>query len=316
MTALDPQVSELLASLSGAPPAPPWDLSITDYRSAGDRLAALGGAPHPQCEVRGFEIPLAGRSLGARSYRPSGASGSLPGVVYFHGGGFVRGSLDSHDRLCRELSVRGGFAVIAVDYRLAPENAFPRAHDDAMDSFCWVADHCDELDIRRDALAVAGDSAGAMLAAATAVGLHGRTTDARVRAQGLLCPVLDVTLKAGAANGSAVRHAGAPFLSLPVLSWCVDQYFPQVQDRQSAAASPLMGPSLAGAPAAVIISAEVDPTCDDARRYAHALQEAGIEAELCEYAGMPHSFFLLAGVLDQGEQAIHVFAEKLSALLR
>gem|GEM_PF-6128122 len=255
MTTLDPQVSDLLASLSGTPPPQPWDVSIASYRSAGEKLVALAGVPSSRCEVRDLEIPLPGRTVNARSYRPKGALGSLPGVVYFHGGGFVRGSLDSHDRLCRELSVQGAFSVIAVAYRLAPENVFPSAHDDAMEAFSWVADHCDELNLRSDALAVAGDSAGAMLAASTAAGLRERNNTATARAQGLFCPVLDVTLT----SASVAQYDKAPFLSGPVLSWCVDQYFPIVQTRRSEAASPLMKENLAESPAAVIVSAEIDP---------------------------------------------------------
>lgn len=312
MATLDPQVSDLLASLSKVPPAQPWDVPIADYRAAGVKLVALGGVPNSQCDVRDFVMDLPGRSLGARIYRPKGAVGSLPGVVYFHGGGFVRGSLETHDVLCRELSVRGGFSLVSVDFRLAPENVFPRAHDDAADSFCWVSDHAAELNIRPDALAVAGDSAGAMLAASAAVGVQDRATGASVRAQGLLCPVLDVTL----ANDSVARHEHAPLLSRRVLAWCVDQYFPDVETRQSAAASPLMRPSLAGAPPAFILSSEIDPVADDARQYSAELEKFGIGSEHQEFAGMPHSFFLLAGVLEQGERAILTFAEKLSDLLR
>lgn len=309
---LDSQVVQLLASLSGTPPAAPWEVPIAAFRSAGERLTALAGTPELRCDVRDLEIRLPGRALEARLYRPREVKGSLPAVVYFHGGGFVRGSLDSHDRLCRELSVRGGFSVVAVGYRLAPEHVFPDAHDDAMDSFCWVAEHAEELDIRRDALGVAGDSAGAMLAAATAVGLPERSRDLRAKAQGLLCPVLDATL----ANASVARHANAPFLSRPVLAWCVDQYFPDVRDRQSAAASPSMRSSLSGAPPAVIVSAEVDPVSDDARHFSARLEEDGVRSEHHEYPGVPHSFFLMAGVLDQGERAIHFFAARLSELLR
>ncbi|HEY3562131.1 MAG TPA: alpha/beta hydrolase [Kribbella sp.] len=312
MTALDPQVSELLAALSGTPPLPPWEVPIAAFRAAGERLTALAGAPDARCDVRDFGIRLPGRLLRARHYRPRGATGSLAGAVYFHGGGFVRGSLDSHDRLCRELSVRGGLAVVAVAYRLAPEHVFPHAHDDAIEAFCWVAEHADELRIERDALAVAGDSAGALLAASTAMSLQERTGGPQARAQGLLCPVLDVTL----ANESVARNANAPFLPRPVLEWCVDQYFPDPRDRRSVAASPSMRPSLAGAPPALIISAEIDPVSDDARQFAARLQDAGISSELHEFPGMPHSFFLMAGVLDHGDQAILTFAEKLSALLR
>ncbi|MFI9534424.1 alpha/beta hydrolase [Nocardia fusca] len=308
---LDAQVRELLTSLSDEPPAQPWDVSIAAYRSAGEKLVALAGEPSSACDVRDFEIHLSGRAVGARSYRPKGAVGGVPGVVYFHGGGFVRGSLESHDRLCRELSVQGGLSVIAVEYRLAPENTFPNAHDDAMNSFHWVADHSDELNIDRNALAVAGDSAGAMLAAATAVGIRGHANSAVVKAQGLLCPVLDATL----ASASVEQYGTAPILSRPVLEWSIDQYFPNVRDRRSPVASPLMKESLAGAPPAVIFSAEVDPVSDDARRYAATLEASGVASEFCEYAGMPHSFFLLAGVLEEGERAIAGFAEKLSGLL-
>lgn len=309
---LDPQVIDLLATLSKAPPAQPWDLPIASYREAGEKLVALAGVPNPQCDVRDFVIDLPGRSVRARIYRPKGVVGSLPGVVYFHGGGFVRGSLESHDVLCRELSVRGGFSLVSVGYRLAPENVFPRAHADAMDSFRWVSDHAGELNIRREALGVAGDSAGAMLAASTAVGVQERMPGVPVRAQGLLCPVLDATLT----NDSVARNEQAPLLSRPVLAWCVDQYFPDVGTRQSAAASPLMKPSFAGAPPAFILSSEIDPVADDARQYSAKLEKFGVGSEHQEFLGMPHSFFLLAGVLEQGERAILTFAEKLSGLLQ
>lgn len=312
MTALDPQVRDLIASLSANPPAQPWEVPIAAYRSAGERLIALAGEPNPRCDVSAVEIELPGRVLKARAYRPHGVSGDLPGAVYFHGGGFVRGSLDSHDRLCRELSVRGNLVVVAIAYRLAPEFVFPAAHDDALDSFCWVADHADELRIDRGALAVAGDSAGAMLAASTALEFEDRNSGAPIRAQALLCPVLDATLS----SDSVARNDKAPLLSAPVLTWCVDQYFPDVESRQSAAASPLLAPSLTVAPAALIFSAEIDPVSDDGRRYVAELGAAGVASELCEYAGMPHSFFLLAGVVDRAEQAIVSFAEKLSELLR
>jgi acetyl esterase len=310
MTLLDQQVRELLASLT-TPPAQPWDVPIASYRSAGEMLAALGGVPNPHCEVRDFAIPLPGRSLSARSYRPRGAPGSRPGVVYFHGGGFVRGSLNSHDTLCRELCVRGGFTVIAVAYRLAPENVFPAAHDDAMQSFDWVADHCDELNLRSDALAVAGDSAGAMLAASAAMGFEDHQGPESIRAQGLLCPVLDLTLT----SRSVAEHGKAPLLSGAVLEWCIDQYFPDVATRESMAATPLLRKSLVGAPAAVIMSAEIDPVSDDARQYSARLEDSGVRSKVREYAGMPHSFFLLAGAVDRAEEAVVTFAEDLSELL-
>ncbi|MBC7302150.1 MAG: alpha/beta hydrolase fold domain-containing protein, partial [Nocardia sp.] len=135
---------------------------------------------------------------------------------------------------------------------------------------------------------------------------------ATVKAQGLLCPVLDPTLT----STSVEQYASAPMLSRPVLEWCIGQYFPDARTRRSPAASPLLKASLAAAPPAVIFSSEIDPVSGDARRYSAELAAAGVRSELREYAGMPHSFFLLAGMLDESERAIAGFAEKLSKLLR
>lgn len=311
MKNLHPQVLELLAPLSANPPAQPWEVPIAAYRSAGERMISLAGDPNLLCNVRDIEIPLPGRILKARSYHPRGATTAVPCVVYFHGGGFVRGGLESHDRLCRELSVQGTLSVISVAYRLAPENTYPSAHSDAIESFCWVADHFDELGIDGEALAVAGDSAGAMLAAAAAAKLGARTDGASVKAQGLLCPVLDPTLS----SDSVDRYGSAPLLSRAALEWCIDQYVPDIRLRESSEVSPLFSMDLDSAPPAVIVSAEIDPSSDDASRYASKLKASGVAVVQREYAGMPHSFFLLAGTVDAGKQAITDFAEELSGLL-
>jgi len=312
MSNLHPQVLDLLASLSTNPPVQPWDVSIAAYRAGGEKLVGLAGDLTPHCDVRDFEIPLRGRVVKARSYSPKGATAAVPGVVYFHGGGFVRGGLESHERLCRELSVQGALRVISVAYRLAPENTYPSAHADAIESFCWVADRSDELRIDGEALAVAGDSSGGMLAAATAATLSARTDGASVKAQGLLCPVLDLTLSSDSVN----RYGSAPLLSRAALEWCIDQYVPDVWLRESSELSPLFSMNLTNAPPALIVNAEIDPVSDDASRYASKLHASGVAVVQREYAGMPHSFFLLAGVVDEGERAITGFAEGLSRLLR
>jgi acetyl esterase len=202
--------------------------------------------------------------------------------------------------------------VISVAYRLAPENIYPSAHADAIESFCWVADHSDELRIDGEALAVAGDSSGGMLAAATAATLSARPDGASVKAQGLLCPVLDLTLSSDSVN----RYGSAPLLSRAALEWCIDQYVPDVRLRESPEVSPLFRMNLTSAPPALIVNAEIDPVSDDASRYASKLHVSGVAVVHHEYAGMPHSFFLLAGVVDDGERAITGFAEGLSGLLR
>lgn len=308
MSPLHPQVRQLVATLATRPPAAPWEVSITAYREAGERLAVLAGPPDAGCAVTDLTIPVRRGSVNARHYRPPGETVG-PAVLYLHGGGFVRGSLDSHDRLCRALCMRGRLGVVAVAYRLAPENRFPAAHDDALDALRWVNEHASELSIDATALAVAGDSSGGTLAAATA--LATRSVGPPLKAQGLLCPALDATMS----SGSVDRYHAGPLLTREGLAWSYDQYVPDADDRRSAQVSPLFEENLADAPPAIIISAQIDPVADDARRYAAALAAAGVAVETHEYAGMPHSFMLLAGMLEDGDHALTTFANGLAQLL-
>ncbi|KAA0120196.1 alpha/beta hydrolase [Mycolicibacterium sp. P9-22] len=310
MSVLHAQVRQLLESLSDRPAAQPWEMSIAAYREAGERLTALAGDVDERCTVRDLTIPVRQGSVAARSYHPTVAGPALPGVVYLHGGAFVRGSLDTHDRLCRKLCVRGELIVVSVAYGLAPENRFPSAHHDATDATAWVSEHADELGIDAAALAIAGDSSGGALAASVA--LASREHGPAIKAQGLLCPALDATMS----SDSVERHKDGPFLTRAALAWAYDMYLPDIDVRRSTSASPLLTQDLAGAPPAVIVSAQVDPVADDADRYGEKLAAAGVKVRAHEYEGMPHAFPLLAGVLDAGDHAITVFARELAALLR
>jgi acetyl esterase len=309
MSALHVQAQRLVDSLSARAAVQPWEMSVAAYRDAGEKLIVLAGDVDPGCAVEDFTIPVRYGSVTARSYRPFVADLMLPGVVYLHGGAFVRGSLDTHDRLCRKLCVRGEFIVISVAYRRAPEDPFPRAHHDAADATSWVSRHADVLGIDAGALAIAGDSSGGALAASVA--LASRKDGPPVKAQGLLCPALDATMS----SDSVERHEDGPFLTRAALEWAYDMYVPDMDDRRSSLASPLLTEDLAGAPAAVIVSAQVDPVADDAERYGKRLAAAGVEVRAHEYEGMPHAFPLLAGVLDASDHAISVFARELAALL-
>ncbi|MBO0678367.1 alpha/beta hydrolase [Mycolicibacterium sp. S2-37] len=310
MSVLHAQVQQLLDAQSERPAAQPWEMSIAAYREAGERLTALAGDVDQRCTVRDLTIPVRQSSVTARSYHPHVAGPALPGVVYLHGGAFVRGSLDTHDRLCRKLCVRGELIVISVAYHLAPEDRFPRAHHDAADATSWVSEHADGLGIDVEALAVAGDSSGGALAASVA--LASREQGPPIKAQGLLCPALDATMS----SDSVARYEDGPFLTRAALEWAYDMYVPDIDDRRSTVASPLLCQNLAGAPPAVIVSAQVDPVADDADLYGERLAAAGVEVRAHQYEGMPHAFPLLAGVLDAGDHAITVFARELAALLR
>jgi acetyl esterase/lipase len=311
MSVLHAQVQQLLHAASARPAPQPWEMSIAAYRQAGEDLTALSGPVNERCTAADLTIPVREGTVAARRYHPPVAGSTLlPGVVHLHGGGFVRGSLETHDRLCREVCVQGGLIVVSVAYRLAPEDPYPAAPNDAADAFSWVSEHADELGIDVGSLAVAGDSSGGALAAGIALASRARGTP--VKAQGLLCPALDATMS----SDSVERHADGPFLTRAALEWSYDLYIPEAGDRGSSLASPLLTQDLTGAPPAVIVSAQVDPVADDARRYGAALAAAGTEIRSHEYEGMPHSFPLLAGVLDDGGHAITVFARELSDLLR
>ncbi len=147
MSVLHPQAQRLVDSLSAHAAVPPWEMSVSDYRVSGERLIGLAGDIDQRCTVCDFTIPVRHGFVTARSYHPLGAGSALPGVVYLHGGAFVRGSLDTHDRLCRKLCVRGELIVISVAYGLAPEGRFPRAHHDAADATSWVSEYGDLLGI-------------------------------------------------------------------------------------------------------------------------------------------------------------------------
>ncbi len=310
MSVLHPQAQQLVDSLSTHAAVPPWEMSIADYRESGERLIALAGDVDQRCTVSDFTIPVRHGFVTARSYHPLGAGSALPGVVYLHGGAFVRGSLDTHDRFCRKLCVRGELIVISVAYRLAPEDRFPRAQHDAADATAWVSEYGDRFGIDVELLAVAGDSSGGALAASVA--LTSREQSTPIKAQGLLCPALDATMS----SDSVERHRDGPFLTRATLEWAYDMYVPDIDDRRSNLASPLLTEDLAGAPPAVILSAQVDPVADDADRYGKRLAAAGVKVRAHEYEGMPHAFPLLAGVLEAGDHAITVFARELATLLR
>jgi len=310
MSGLHPQAQQLVDSLSARPSVPPWEMSIAAYREAGERLIALAGTVDERCTVKDSTIPVRHGFVAARSYHPLGKASALPGVVYLHGGAFVRGSLDTHDRFCRKLCVQGELVVVSVAYRLAPEDKFPAAHHDAVDATSWVSEHADRLGIDVESLAIAGDSSGGALAASVA--LTSREQGTPIKAQGLLCPALDATMS----SDSVARHREGPFLTRPALQWAYDMYVPDVDDRHSELASPLLTRDIVGAPPAVIVSAQIDPLADDADRYGKRLAAAGVKVRAHEYEGMPHAFPLLAGVLDAGDHAITVFARELATLLR
>jgi acetyl esterase len=264
--------------------------------------------PGPDAFVCDHEIaaPSAG-ALAVREYRPHDAQPMLGALVYFHGGGFVLGSIESHDALCRQIAVDAGCAVFSVEYRLAPEHKFPSAVDDAYAATRWVCENASALGIDPARVAVGGDSAGGALATAVAI-LAKRKGGPKLVFQLLLYPVTDLrTLD----TPSHHENAKGYFLTRSAMFWFRDHYLARAEDRDDPLASPLGCPDLAGLPPALVITAEYDPLRDEAEAYAQALTAAGVPCKLTRYDGAVHAFVSMYFYLDLGRAAL---AESTAAL--
>ena len=231
----------------------------------------------------------------------------LPGLVFFHGGGWARGSLQTHDRLCRALANGAGCIVVSVDYRMAPEHTFPAAFDDSLAATRWVGEHAAELGIAPDRLAVGGDSAGGNLAAAVALAIRDEGGPRLVH-QLLIYPVTDHNFD----TPSYVENAEGFMLTREAMRFYWRLYLNDPSEADDMRACPLRARDLGNLPPALIITAEYDPLRDEGRAYADRLREAGNRVVYREYSGMVHGFMTSAGVLDAGKQAIREASAALS----
>jgi acetyl esterase len=256
-------------------------------------------------EIDELVIPTRAGTLAGRSYRPADLAAPAPAFVFFHGGGFVLGDLDSHDPVCRELATAAEAVVVAVDYRLAPEHPYPAPVEDAVDATAWVAAHAGELGIDTGRLGVAGDSAGGCLAAAAA--LHGRDHGGPALAlQVLVYPKLDFV-------GDHPSHHEPPTgLGVPPeMAALFDRsYIPDERRRGEALASPLLAPDLSGLPRAVVVAGEQDSLRDEAEAYARRLAEAGVAVAGMRALGLGHGFLSVTGF----DPAAALFASGLYAV--
>jgi acetyl esterase len=253
-------------------------------------------------------IKQAEHDIPIRIYKPSAAA-NLPVILYFHGGGFVFGSLNSHGDVCKELCQRTDAIVVSVDYRLTPEHPFPAAVNDAFAAVHWVASNAGTFGGDSDRIAVAGDSAGANLAAVTAIRCRDENGP-KLRFQLLAYPCTHV----GGSYPSRAENAVGYFLTAEGLAWLYGHYLPNSADGENWWVSPMLSPSLTDLPPALIVTAEFDPLRDEGEAYAKRLLEAGTAVICQRYDGAIHGFF--GAATEIGERAIQQAAEQLIAALQ
>jgi acetyl esterase len=267
----------------------------------------LAPEPMPVAETRDLAIPGPGGPIPARLYRPA-ATGTLPVLVFFHGGGWVVGDIESHDTGCRHLAHRAECAVVSVDYRLAPEHKFPAAVEDCFAATAWVAGNAAALGADPGRLAVGGDSAGGNLAAV--VSLLARDHGApRIGYQLLIYPATDAAMR----HDSIARFAEGYVLTRATMRWFYEQYLRAPDDAADWQASPLAAPDLSGLPSAFVLTAGYDPLCDEGDAYAARLAAAGVAVTHRRFPGQVHGFALNGKIIRAAETALDETAAALRA---
>jgi acetyl esterase len=282
---LNPAVEALLGMMAQAPQTDFETATPEEVRAAYAQSMAVG-EPIAMARVENMVIPLEGRDLDARLFVPEDAGANPPLVLFYHGGGWVIGDLDSHDGTCRALARASKAAVLSVAYRLAPEHRYPAAPKDCFEALEWASKNGAALGVDASRLAVAGDSAGGNLAAAVAI--MARDHGVELRHQTLIYPVTDndFTLASYAENGG-----GEYFLSSAAMKWFWLHYLGGGAGENSPLATVLQTPDIEGVAPATVITAEYDPLRDEGNAYAEKLKAAGVAVDAATAPGMIHGFF-------------------------
>jgi acetyl esterase len=309
---LHPQARALLNLIEekGVPPThtlPPGEARIM-YR---ERRQYTQPAPPDVTLVRDLAMPGPGGPIPLRLYRPLGSSGSdaLPVLVYYHGGGWVIGDLDTHDTLCRQLANGAGCAVVAVDYRMGPEHRFPAAVDDSVAALQWIHANAASLALDPARIAVGGDSAGGNLAAVVAIAARDGAGPA-LAFQLLIYPATDMRRTAASHETNGQGY----LLTRDTIAYFHDHYI-DAQDDADWRASPLLHENLKGLPPAFVLIAGYDPLRDEGLQYAQKLTEAGNRSSLVSFERQIHGFILMGRVLDEANTAVQLCAAQLREAL-
>ena len=310
---LHPQARALLRLIEEKGVPPTHTLTPVEARAFYRERRTFTQPEPPQVgSVQDLQAPGPAGPIPLRSYRPAGAATDavLPVLVYYHGGGWVIGDLDTHDVLCRQLCNLSGCAVVAVDYRMGPENRFPAAVDDALAATRWVRSQARELKVDPSRLAVGGDSAGGNLAAVVALSAR-ESGDLPIAFQLLIYPATDQRRGAPshAANGQGY------LLTKESMDYYHDHYIADPAQDLDWRASPLLHASHAKLPPAFVLTAGYDPLRDEGLQYAHKLSEAGNRAALVNFERQIHGFITMGRVIDEANVAVQLCAAQLKHAL-
>ena len=301
---LDPQFTPVLQALAAIPPVS--SRSVADARAMWD-MSALG-APEAVAEVRELTIPVAGDRIAARFYAPNGNPSGL--IVYYHGGGWVVGSLETHDMPLRALANLTGAGVLSIEYRLAPEHPFPTAPEDCYAALRWAKEHQAELVGGAQPLLVAGDSAGGNLAAVVALlarDRHGPKIDCQV----LIYPTIDGRCD----TPSYGEHASGGLLTRQDMQWFWNHYVPDHTRRFDPQASPIAAENHRDLPPAIVVIAEFDPLRDEGIAYADRLRAAGNRVSVLKYDTLPHGFISYLYLVGAAHAAVREIAQHTRAAI-
>ena len=308
---LDPLAKRLLVMMTAASPSGRSRPSADERRQALAKLMQFARADvAPATAVDGV-LPGPAGDLAYRLYSPAdNANETLPGFVFFHGGGMVAGSIDTHDRIAAALAQTTGCRLVSVEYRLAPEHKFPAAIEDAIAATRWVSEQAVALGIDPTSLVVGGDSAGATLAAVVCQDAL-RNAGPAIAAQCLICPVLDFEDASPSREEFAKNH----LLDRVTLQADLTDYLHGDPDLADPRISPLRATRFTGLPAAIIHTAEFDPMRDEGNAYAGKLVAAGVEVEHVCHDGMIHNFHAMGAILPQGRLVLQQIGEQVRRVL-
>ncbi|MFI2189111.1 alpha/beta hydrolase [Streptomyces sioyaensis] len=303
---LDPQIEILLKQLAAEDGPAPESRTVAENRAAGRAFAALAAAPEPVADVRNTTTAAAGHDIPVRIYRPVTEldAGPLPVTLFFHGGGWVFGDLDTQDHIARTVAARSGTIVVSVDYRLAPEHRFPAATDDAYAALTWVADNAPGFGGDGERIAVFGESAGGNLAAALAQESL-RRGGPRITLQVLAYPAVDRFDD----SSSMYENTTGPILSRSYLEWFWGAYLSTPDQGADPRVSPARSDELAGLPPAVIATAENDPLRDQGDRYARKLADAGVPVQHLPVKGAIHGFLSFTGSVQLSRDILNQLSD-------